>query len=102
MGCALSKRWRRHRRVYASRTSTVAMARTNGYFGGGTCRREAPKLPSHDATRRRATPQEFCKRALDVSISVLAIVGLALIFMPVWIAIHLDSPGPALFRQRRI
>ena len=56
----------------------------------------------HEATRRRAIPREFAKRVLDVAISVLAIVVLAPVFMVVWIAIHLDSPGPAVFRQRRI
>ena len=59
-------------------------------------------MPSHEATRRKATPRELAKRALDVAISVVAIVPLALVFVVVWIAIHLDSPGPALFRQRRI
>ena len=59
-------------------------------------------MPSHEATRRKATPREFCKRALDVAISVPAIVVLTPVFIVVWIAIHLDSPGPAVFRQRRI
>ncbi|HEX3161614.1 MAG TPA: sugar transferase [Pseudolabrys sp.] len=57
---------------------------------------------SHEATRAKAISREFGKRALDVAISVLAIVVLAPVFMVVWIAIHLDSPGPAVFRQRRI
>jgi lipopolysaccharide/colanic/teichoic acid biosynthesis glycosyltransferase len=59
-------------------------------------------LSSHEAARRKANPREFVKRALDVAISVLAIVVLTPVFMVVWIAIHLDSPGPAVFRQRRI
>ncbi|WGR70586.1 MULTISPECIES: sugar transferase [unclassified Bradyrhizobium] len=59
-------------------------------------------MRSHEAKRRRAIPQEFGKRALDVVISVLAIVVLAPLFPVVWIAIRLDSPGPAVFRQRRI
>ena len=59
-------------------------------------------MPSHEAARWRTIPREFGKRALDVAISVLAIVVLAPVFMVVWIAIHLDSPGPAVFRQRRI
>src|SRR5512144_2949128 len=99
-GCALSKRSRRHPLVYGSSTNTVAMI--DGCFGGGTCRRGGPKLPSHEATRRKATPREFGKRVLDVAIGVLAIVVLFPVFMVVWIAIHLDSPGPAVFRQRRI
>jgi lipopolysaccharide/colanic/teichoic acid biosynthesis glycosyltransferase len=61
-----------------------------------------PKLPSHEATRRKAVLREFGKRALDVAISVPAIVVLTPVFIVVWIAIHLDSPGPAVFCQRRI
>lgn len=59
-------------------------------------------MSSHDAARRRATRREYGKRALDVVISIFAIVVLAPVLMVVWIAIHLDSPGPAVFRQRRI
>jgi lipopolysaccharide/colanic/teichoic acid biosynthesis glycosyltransferase len=59
-------------------------------------------LPSHEASRRKAIPREFGKRALDVAISIFAAVVLAPVFMVVWIAIRLDSPGPAIFLQRRI
>src|ERR1700758_4515630 len=99
MGCALSKRSRRHRRVYGATTNTLATVGINGRFCGGKCRWEVPKLSSHEAARRKANPREFVKRALDVAISVLAIVVLTPVFMVVWIAIHLDSPGPAVFRQ---
>ena len=59
-------------------------------------------MPSYEPTRSNAISREFGKRALDVAISVPAIVVLAPVFVTVWIAIHLDSPGPAVFRQRRI
>lgn len=59
-------------------------------------------MPSHEATRRNAALREFAKRALDVAISVPAIVVLTPVFILVWIIIHLDSPGPAVFCQRRI
>jgi len=59
-------------------------------------------LPSHEATQRKAVLREFGKRALDVAISVPAIVVLTPVFIVLWIAIHLDSPGPAIFCQRRI
>ncbi|QQO31937.1 sugar transferase [Bradyrhizobium diazoefficiens] len=59
-------------------------------------------MPSHEATRRNAALRESAKRALDVAISVPAIVVLAPVFILVWIIIHLDSPGPAVFCQRRI
>ena len=59
-------------------------------------------MPSHEATQRKAVLREFGKRALDVAISVPAIVVLTPVFIVLWIAIHLDSPGPAIFCQRRI
>ena len=59
-------------------------------------------MSSHEAARRNAIPREIVKRTLDVVISVLAIVVLAPVFVVLGIAIRLDSPGPALFRQRRI
>ena len=59
-------------------------------------------MPSHEATQRKAVLREFGKRALDVAISVPAIVVLTPVFIVLWIAIHLDSPGPAVFCQRRI
>lgn len=59
-------------------------------------------MPSHEATRRKAVLREFGKRALDVAISVPAIVVLTPVFIVMWIAIHLDSPGPAVFCQRRV
>jgi lipopolysaccharide/colanic/teichoic acid biosynthesis glycosyltransferase len=59
-------------------------------------------LLSREAIRRKAVSREYGKRVLDVAISGVAMVVLAPVFMAVWIAIHLDSPGPVIFRQRRI
>jgi lipopolysaccharide/colanic/teichoic acid biosynthesis glycosyltransferase len=59
-------------------------------------------LPSHEATRRWALSQEFGKRLLDIAISILGLAVAGPVFAVVWIAIHLDSTGPAVFRQRRI
>lgn len=59
-------------------------------------------MSSHEAARWKAKLREFSKRTLDIAVSVTAIVVLAPILVAVWIAIHLDSPGPAIFRQRRI
>ena len=42
------------------------------------------------------------KRALDVGIALLGIVALAIVAPVIALAIRLDSPGPVLFRQRRI
>ena len=57
---------------------------------------------SHEATRRKASPREFGKRTIDVAVSVVAIVMLAPLLIVVWMAIRLDSPGPAVFCQRRV
>ncbi|WP_461335504.1 sugar transferase [Bradyrhizobium embrapense] len=52
--------------------------------------------------RWKASPREFVKRALDIAVSVTAILLLAPFLVAVWIAIRLDSPGPAIFCQRRV
>ena len=44
----------------------------------------------------------FSKRAFDVAVSSAAIVALAPLFLLCVLAIKRDSPGPALFRQRRV
>ena len=43
----------------------------------------------------------FLKRAMDLSLSLLALVMLAPLFVSVAILIKLDTPGPIFFRQRR-
>ncbi|KQP61210.1 exopolysaccharide biosynthesis polyprenyl glycosylphosphotransferase [Methylobacterium sp. Leaf399] len=43
----------------------------------------------------------FVKRAMDIGLSLLALVMLAPLFVAVAILIKLDSPGPVFFRQRR-
>ena len=44
----------------------------------------------------------FAKRAFDIAVSALALVCLAPVLAVIAIAIRLDSPGPALFCQRRV
>jgi lipopolysaccharide/colanic/teichoic acid biosynthesis glycosyltransferase len=44
----------------------------------------------------------FCKRALDVAISALLLILLAPLFALIAIFVRLDSPGPALFIQKRV
>jgi lipopolysaccharide/colanic/teichoic acid biosynthesis glycosyltransferase len=41
------------------------------------------------------------KRALDVTLAILAVVVLSPVFLAIAAWIKLDSPGPVLFRQRR-
>ena len=46
--------------------------------------------------------QRYVKRALDIVLSILALVALSPLLIAVAIWIKLDSPGPVLFRQKRI
>jgi lipopolysaccharide/colanic/teichoic acid biosynthesis glycosyltransferase len=41
-------------------------------------------------------------RTIDITVGVLAIVFLSWLFAVIAVAIRLDSPGPAIFRQRRV
>ena len=42
------------------------------------------------------------KRATDIAVAALALVIVGIVSVPIAIAIKLDSPGPVLFRQRRV
>lgn len=46
--------------------------------------------------------QRALKRALDVAVSALGLLLLAPLFLVVALAVRLDSPGPVLFRQKRV
>ncbi|MBA3614696.1 MAG: sugar transferase [Rubrobacter sp.] len=46
--------------------------------------------------------QRTLKRLLDVAVSVGGLVLLSPLFVAVAIAVRLDSPGPVLFRQKRV
>ena len=46
--------------------------------------------------------QRALKRALDVAVSLLGLVLLSPLLLAVALAIRLDSPGPILFRQKRV
>lgn len=74
----------------------------------------APRLPVGLATvalvpgdELVAPPQETvwvraARRAIEVAIALVGLFGLILAMPVIALAIRLDSPGPALFRQRRI
>ena len=58
------------------------------------------------APARRVAPRPgglygALKRAADIALSLVLLIVLAPVLLAVAIAIRLDSPGPALFRQRR-
>lgn len=42
------------------------------------------------------------KRIIDFSLSLAIIIGLSIVFLLLYIVIKLDSPGPILFKQKRI
>ena len=46
--------------------------------------------------------QRFIKRALDILLSLIGLVALCPVFLIVAVWIKLDSPGPVLFRQKRV
>ena len=45
---------------------------------------------------------KYVKRGLDVLLSLAGIIVLAVPMLVIAVAVKLDSPGPALFRQRRV
>ena len=44
----------------------------------------------------------FIKRFIDIVLSFLGIIILSPLFLILIIAIHVDSPGPILFKQKRV
>ncbi len=54
------------------------------------------------APARLSTSSLFLKRVLDLVVSGLSLVLLALVFAVIAAAIKFDAPGPALFRQVRV
>ncbi|MDB5423576.1 MAG: hypothetical protein JWQ29_992, partial [Phenylobacterium sp.] len=56
---------------------------------------------AHLAGARRGVTRAILKRAMDLTLSVAAVVALIPLLITIAIAIRLDSPGPVLFKQRR-
>ena len=46
--------------------------------------------------------RKFIKRLLDIIISVLVLIVLSPVYLLTWLAVRLDSKGPALFKQTRL
>jgi lipopolysaccharide/colanic/teichoic acid biosynthesis glycosyltransferase len=51
---------------------------------------------------RRVRANDIARRALDVVLAVVALIGLAPLLLVIALVIWLDCPGPILFRQRRL
>lgn len=54
------------------------------------------RIPTFDGS------EHVLKRALDVVVSSIALLAVAVLAVPIAIAIRLDSPGPIFFRQERV
>lgn len=46
--------------------------------------------------------KRFGKRALDIVLSLIAMIVLAIPMLIIIIAIKIDDPGPAIFKQKRV
>jgi exopolysaccharide biosynthesis polyprenyl glycosylphosphotransferase len=70
---------------------------------GRTILSEGMGMPLLDVRYPRLdNSQRALKRALDVAVSASGLLLLAPLFLAVAVAIRLDSPGPVLFRQKRV
>ncbi|WP_343916339.1 sugar transferase [Agrococcus citreus] len=54
------------------------------------------RIPTFDGA------EHVLKRALDIVVASFALLAVAVLAVPIAIAIRLDSPGPILFRQQRV
>jgi lipopolysaccharide/colanic/teichoic acid biosynthesis glycosyltransferase len=59
-------------------------------------------LLAYTRPRRERRLYQAAKRALDIAISALALLGTSPIFAAAALAIRVSSPGPVLFRQQRV
>ncbi|RBP16091.1 lipopolysaccharide/colanic/teichoic acid biosynthesis glycosyltransferase [Roseiarcus fermentans] len=73
-------------------------------FGGyrAPWTRVAPRTPALDDGELLTGTAAFGKRALDVAIAGLVLVVFAVLFVPVALAIKLESKGPVFYRQLRV
>lgn len=55
-----------------------------------------------DASAARPVPVAAAKRVMDVVVATAALAALAPLLLVVAVAVGLSSPGPVLFRQRRV
>ena len=69
---------------------------------------DLPKRMQNEAVRpyyeqlQKKKVSLFLKRCIDVSLSSALLLFLAPVMLLIGIAVRLDSPGPALFRQVRV
>lgn len=66
------------------------------YTADGAALKAFKGLPVHSSVN------SFAKRAIDVAGALVGLLLLAIIFIPVAVAIRIDSPGPIFFAQERV
>ncbi len=59
------------------------------------------EFPSNDLENPHPSALCMIKRSLDIVGSLVGLLILSIIFLPIALAIKLDSPGPILYRQER-
>jgi len=71
----------------------------------GTAGEARPVVGIHTITRRGFQPKPVAQRALkrlmDVVLSAGALIVLSPVLIALWVVIRLESPGPAIFVQKR-
>ncbi len=76
------------------------------FFQGGIGRMSMDEISGLPALAFTTTPTDevalILKRAFDIAVSAVMLFLVAPLFAAVAVAIRLDSPGPVLFRQRRV
>lgn len=76
------------------------LARVRGGDGAAAAVLRVPALPP--IALPRVAWGELLRRAFDIVAASLLLIALAPLLLLIALAIRLDSPGPALFRQRRL
>ena len=91
--------------VHSVRLRGVPLRVVPGAFAlmrGRTILSEGMGLPSWRDYPGLDNTQRTLKRVLDVTVSLAGLVLLSPLFLAVALAVRLDSPGPVLFRQKRV
>lgn len=86
--------------------SGIALYVFPSLLGEVSCRAEPQRVGRcpllHLYPARMEIPALMVKRAFDVFVGMVAVLVLAPLFAAIALAIKLDSPGPVIFRQRRV
>ena len=61
-----------------------------------------PELPRLDGPLSHPFYSKVVKRALDFTLALLMLIPASLVMIPLAIWVKLDSPGPVLFKQKRV